>query len=385
MTLSRFITDNMEAIVAEWQTFATTMEPAATTMSALALRDHAKPILLAIAKDLDTPQTALAQADKSKGLAPAPWSTRETAAATHGALRHVSGFDMNQLGAEYRALRASVIRLWTRANPKMIDSSVLDDMIRFNEAVDQAVAESTSRYAAELALSRDTFMAILAHDLRSPLSAISMLSHLMERSATTEGARKQSVQIQRSAKEMAGMIRELLEYSRTQLGKGLPVSPKPCSMLAICRAAVDEVRSARPERTLSLEVPDDLVGVVDDGRLRQALSNLLNNAVQHGDAGSAVSVVVRREGLEIVIEVANQGEPIPPESLQVIFDPLVQLSSRSAAAPERPSTNLGLGLFIAREVALGHHGTLEVTSDAEHGTVFTMRLPTTQDPVRLAD
>ena len=385
MTLSRFITDNMEAIVAEWQTFATTMEPAATTMSALALRDHAKPILLAIAKDLDTPQTELAQSDKSKGLAPAPWSSRETAAATHGALRHVSGFDMNQLGAEYRALRASVIRLWTRANPKMIDSSVLDDMIRFNEAVDQAVAESTSRYAAELALSRDTFMAILAHDLRSPLSAITMLSHLMERSATTEGARKQSVQIQRSAKEMAGMIRELLEYSRTQLGKGLPVSPKPCSMLAICRAAVDEVRSARPERTMSLEVPDDLVGVVDDGRLRQALSNLLNNAVQHGDAASAVSLVVRREGLEIVIQVTNQGEPIPPESLQVIFDPLVQLSSRSAAAPERPSSNLGLGLFIAREVALGHHGTLDVSSDAEHGTVFTMRLPTTQDPVRLAD
>ena len=382
MTLSRFITENMDAIVAEWQTFATTMEPAATTMSALALRDHAKPILLAIAKDLESTQTALAQSDKSKGLAP-PLSARETAAATHGALRHVSGFDMNQLGAEYRALRASVIRLWTHSNPKLIDSAVLDDMIRFNEAVDQAVAESTSRYAAELALSRDTFMAILAHDLRSPLSAITMLGHLMERGATSEGVRKQSVQIQRSAKEMAGMIRELLEYSRTQLGKGLPVSPRPCSMLAICRAAVDEVRAGRPDRSFSLEVPDDLVGVVDDARLRQALSNLLNNAVQHGDPASPVGVVVGRQGPEIVIAVTNQGEPIPPESLQVIFDPLVQLSSRSAVAPERPSTNLGLGLFIAREVALGHHGSLDVSSDAEHGTVFTMRLPALDAPVGL--
>lgn len=382
MTLSRFITENMEAIVAEWQTFATTMEPAATTMSALALRDHAKPILLAIAKDLESSQTAFAQSEKSKGLAP-PLSARETAAATHGALRHVSGFDMNQLGAEYRALRASVIRLWTLSNPRLIDSAVLEDMIRFNEAVDQAVAESTSRYAAELALSRDTFMAILAHDLRSPLSAITMLSHLIERGATTEGIRKQSVQIQRSAKEMAGMIRELLEYSRTQLGKGLPVTAKPCSMLAICRAAVDEVRSARPDRSFSLEVPDDLVGVVDDARLRQALSNLLNNAVEHGDPGSAIGVAVGREGLEIVIAVTNHGEPIPPESLQVIFDPLVQLSNRSAGAPQRPSTNLGLGLFIAREVAVGHHGTLEVTSDAARGTVFTMRLPTVDDPVGL--
>lgn len=382
MTLSRFITENMEAIVAEWQTFATTMEPAATTMSALALRDHAKPILLAIAKDLELGQTAFAQSEKSKGLAP-PLSARETAAATHGALRHVSGFDMNQLGAEYRALRASVIRLWTLSNPRLIDSAMLDDMIRFNEAVDQAVAESTSRYAAELALSRDTFMAILAHDLRSPLSAITMLSHLMERSATTEAARKQSVQIQRSAKEMAGMIRELLEYSRTQLGKGLPVTPKPCSMLAVCRAAVDEVRSARPDRSFALEVPDDLVGVVDEARLRQALSNLLNNAVQHGDPASPVSVVVGRKGQEIVIAVTNHGEPIPPESLQVIFDPLVQLSTRSVGAPERPSTNLGLGLFIAREVAVGHQGTLDVTSDAAHGTVFTMRLPTVANRVGL--
>lgn len=380
MSLSRFITENMEAIVAEWEKFATTMEPAAQTMTDLALRDHAKPILLAIAKDLQSTQSALAQSEKSKGLAPA-LSTRETAAATHGALRHVSGFDLNQLGAEYRALRASVIRLWMLANPAVIDSSVLEDMIRFNEAVDQAVAESTSRYAAELALSRDTFMAILAHDLRSPLSAITMLSHLIERGATSEGVRKQSVQIQRSAKEMAGMIRELLEYSRTQLGKGLPVTPKPCSMLAVGRAAIDEVRSARPERTLLLEVPDDLVGVVDDARLRQALSNLLNNAVQHGDPAAPVRLSIRREAREIVIEVANQGEPIPPESLQVIFDPLVQLSSRSAAAPDRPSTNLGLGLFIAREVAVGHHGSLDVASDAERGTVFTMRLPTMDDPV----
>ena len=89
-------------------------------------------------------------------------------------LRQVSGFDLNQLGAEYRALRASVIRLWMRSRPPEIDSDMVEDMIRFNEAVDQAVAESTSRYAAELALSRDTFMAILAHDLRSPLSAIRM-------------------------------------------------------------------------------------------------------------------------------------------------------------------------------------------------------------------
>ncbi|MES2937802.1 MAG: HAMP domain-containing sensor histidine kinase [Pseudomonadota bacterium] len=372
-TLSRFITDNMEAIVREWQSFAMTMEPAASTMSALALRDHAKLILLAIAKDLESGQSAQAQSAKSKGLA--PLAARETAAATHGALRHVSGFDLNQLGAEYRALRASVIRLWTQHQPAGTDAAVFEEMIRFNEAVDQAVAESTYRYSAELALSRDTFMAILAHDLRSPLSAITMLSHLLERTATTDNTRKQAVQIQRSAKEMAGMIRDLLEYTRTQLGKGMPVAPKACSLSDLCRDAVEEVRSAHPERQLELDVPDGLAATVDTARLRQALSNLLNNAVQHGDPDAPVRLTLRASAEEATLQVRNFGEPIPAESLQVIFDPLVQLSPRSAARLETPSTNLGLGLFIAREVALGHKGTLEVASDRENGTVFTMQLP----------
>lgn len=375
MTLSRFITENMEAIVKEWQAFATTMEPAASTMSAPALADHAKPILLAIAKDLESSQTALAQSDKSKGLAP-PLSARETAAATHGALRHLSGFDLNQLGAEYRALRASVIRLWTLKHQSHMDSAVFEDMIRFNEAVDQAVAESTSRYAAELALSRDTFMAILAHDLRSPLSAIAMLSHMLEASGTTDGARKQARQIQTSAKEMASMIRDLLEYTRTQLGKGILIHASKCSIAGICRDAMDEVRAAHPQRLFDFAMSEDTEWLVDNARLRQALSNLLNNAVQHGDPAASITLSVAVEdGPQLTIRVKNHGAPIPPESLQVIFDPLVQLSEKSATAIDTPSASLGLGLFIAREVATGHHGTLEVTSDAENGTVFVLRIP----------
>ncbi|MEO7392352.1 MAG: HAMP domain-containing sensor histidine kinase [Ramlibacter sp.] len=375
MTLARFIRENMEAIVEEWQAFAMTMEPAASTMSILALRDHAKPILLAIAKDIESSQTEQAQEDKSKGLAPPPRSTRETAAATHGALRQVSGFDMNQLGAEYRALRASVIRMWTQQEPGKMDSAVVEEMTRFNEAVDQAVAESTSRYAAELALSRDTFMAILAHDLRSPLSAIRMLGHLLEGDATTDTARQQAAQIQTSAREMGGMIRDLLEYSRTHLGKGIPVQAKPCPIGALCKEAMDEVRSAHPHRELELHVREDLTGLADASRLRQALCNLLNNAVQHGDPDSVITLRVSEEDGYIALRVKNFGDSIPPESLQVIFDPLVQLSTGSAARLDKTSTNLGLGLFIAREVALGHQGLLDATSDAENGTEFTMRLP----------
>lgn len=375
MTLSSFITENMDAIVAEWLSFAMTMEPAASTMSVLALRDHAKPILQAIAKDLDSNQTAHAQSEKSKGLAPAR-SARETAAAAHGALRHVSGFDLSQLGAEYRALRASVIRLWMQKNVSQLDSDVIEDMIRFNEAVDQAVAESTVRYAAELALSRDTFMAILAHDLRSPLSAIGMLSRMLERNADTDTTRERAIQIQRCTTEMGSMIRDLLEYTRTNLGKGIPVQPIDCDVAKLCREALDEVRAAHPAQEFILLAPENLPGRVDAARLRQVLSNLLNNAIQYTDPGCPITLAASANDEAILLSVKNVGLPIPPDSLQVIFDPLVQLSVQSAVKEEQPSTNLGLGLFIAREVAVGHHGTITVTSSREEGTVFTVRLPT---------
>jgi signal transduction histidine kinase len=374
MTLSQFITENMEAIVAEWAAFALTMEPAASTMSALALRDHAKPILLAIARDLESDQTPSEQTEKSHGLS-RPLSARETAAATHGALRQVSGFDLNQLGAEYRALRASVIRLWTQQAMVAVDVTVIDDMIRFNEAVDQAIAESTARYAAELALSRDTFMAILAHDLRSPLAAINLLSMLLEKNSATDATRAQAGQIRRSAREMGSMVSDLLEYTRTHLGKGIPVVVHEANMSSICRQALQEMRSGQPEREFLLNAPETLACKADSARLRQALSNLLNNAVQHGDPGSAITLTARAEGEFIALSVHNIGTPIPPESLQVIFDPLVQLSEQSAVKISMHATNLGLGLFIAREVAHGHGGTIGVTSTLAGGTTFTMRLP----------
>ena len=172
------------------------------------------------------------------------------------------------------------------------------------------------------------------------------------------------------------MIRDLLEYTRTQLGKGIPVHTQLCSIEEICRDALDEVRAAHPQRQFELAIREDSQWRVDPARLRQALSNLLNNAVQHGDPAAPVSLSAGVEGgAQLAIRVKNRGEPIAAESLQVIFDPLVQLSKKSASSSDRTSTSLGLGLFIAREVATGHHGTLDVSSDAANGTEFVLRIP----------
>src|SRR5690349_20511147 len=148
MRLAEFITRNLAAILEDWEAFAATLLPAAAGMTRLALRDHAQAILEAVAKDLTTPQTREAQSEKSKGRAPKVAGAPETAAQTHAVLRARGGFDINQLVAEYRALRASVLRRWIDATA--LDHAQLDDMVRFNEAIDQAVAESVGHFHSEV-------------------------------------------------------------------------------------------------------------------------------------------------------------------------------------------------------------------------------------------
>ena len=165
MGLAEFILQNMEGILVRWEAFAATRLPAAAKMAPLALRDHARQILEAVVNDLRTPQTRKAQADKSMGLAPIIISAPETAAETHAILRARSGFDINQLAAEYRALRASVLELWTDScGPNNIP---MDDLIRFNEAIDQAVAESISFFIAKVEESRNLLLGMLGHDMYS--------------------------------------------------------------------------------------------------------------------------------------------------------------------------------------------------------------------------
>src|SRR6185503_69466 len=177
-------------------------------------------ILQAIAKDIDSDQRD------------AEASGEATAATTHGALRHTSGFNLLQLGSEYRALRASVVKLWRAHLAHAPHDAAVDDLTHFNESVDQALAESIASYADEVARSRDTFLAILGHDLRSPLSAVSMSGQYLSRAGLVEGGQPSLAvsRIQRGAAKMDAMIRDLLEYPRTRLGRAIPVRREPGSI-----------------------------------------------------------------------------------------------------------------------------------------------------------
>ena len=370
MRLSQFLIARMEPILVEWEAFARTMIPPAQTMSARAIRDHAPQILRAIADDMASGQTELQRRAKSKGMAPAPRG--ETSAAAHGVVRQRVGFDLNALGAEYRALRATVLRLWM-SELQTVDATVLEEVLRFNEGVDQALAESIDGYSEHVAQSRDTFLAVLGHDLRSPLGSLRACLHVL---GTTEApaSRDKALRIgQRSITSIGEMVTDLLDYTRTRLGKGIEVIPQTGDFAALCHDTFEEVRAAHPTREMVARLPAELIACFDAPRMRQVLVNLLGNAVQHGDTGAAVTLSLAEEDGEVCAVVNNQGKPIPPDALQVIFDPLVQIPRESAAPHERPATSLGLGLYIAREIMTGHGGTIGVTSSADQGTSFSLR------------
>ena len=159
MRLADFIHQNRETIATEWEAFAATLLPAAASMASLALRDHVLEILEAIARDLSTPQTREEQSEKSKGRAPQVAGAPDTAAQTHAVLRAHSGFDINQLVAEYRALRASVLRL--RMDHARLGPVDMEDVIRFNEAIDQAVAESVDYFHQSVERYRNLLLGML--------------------------------------------------------------------------------------------------------------------------------------------------------------------------------------------------------------------------------
>ena len=182
-----------------------------------------------------------------------------------------------------------MVKLW-RSHLSKEHHGALDDLARFNQSIDQALAESIASYADELGRSRDTFLAILGHDLRSPLSAVSMSGHYLSRTAMLAG--KQEVlavaRIQRAAEKMDAMVKDLLEYTRTRLGRGIPISRRACDIGRLCEAAIEEMRSGHPGRAFRFGVSGELRGSFDSARLEQVFANLLNNAVQHGAQDSPV-------------------------------------------------------------------------------------------------
>jgi signal transduction histidine kinase len=370
--LGDFIIQHMEVILKDWEKFARTINPPALTMDSTSLRDHAELMLKVIAKDLATHQTEKEQSDKSKDLAPE--NPAITAAEEHAEARLLSGFTIGQLFSEYRALRASVLHLWHEHSREGLMSDP-EDITRFNEAIDQAIAESVSRYSTLLKTSQDMFLAILGHDLRNPLSATSMSAMtLMRFENVSDKVISTATRIYNSAQRMSKLINDLIDFTRSQLGKKLPVNLQPSNLAKVCADIIEEQEIANPEYAFVLSAEGSFDGHWDEQRIAQVFSNLLGNAIQYGVTPSPIKVHLSSSPDSVFIKINNKGEPIPASKIQTIFDPLVR-HEQNLHANYSLNSSLGLGLYIVREIVLAHNGSINVRSTEVDGTTFEIELP----------
>jgi light-regulated signal transduction histidine kinase (bacteriophytochrome) len=228
------------------------------------------------------------------------------------------------------------------------------------------------RKTMEAERAREMLLGMVSHDLRNPLGAISLAAQVLEMKPAEQAVvTRTSARIAASSDRMRRMIEQLLDYTRTKSGS-LRVEPAEMDLVALCRYLAEEIEGAHPGFHVTLELPDACRFVGDRDRIAQVISNLLGNARHHGDPAQPTVLTLTCTDAEIVIGVRNQGPPIPPEQLPLIFEPFKR---EPKDARTRRNAGLGLGLFIVKELVTLHRGTVTIASSSAEGTVCTVRLP----------
>jgi signal transduction histidine kinase len=261
---------------------------------------------------------------------------------------------------------------------KVSDPRTVAMFTSYAELIARQLDSETSREATESALQlernnaelREQFIAVLGHDLRTPLSAVMISAELLLRREDSAGVVEVARRIKASAGRMSKLIDDVLDFTRGRLESGIGVRPARDEELgSALRDVVSELRDAHPNHVIQEHI--DIVGpvVCDRSRVQQLLSNLLGNALHHGDPQQPARVEAAIKGSRLVLEVSNAGPPIAPEHLARIFEPYWRPPSSQAGG------GLGLGLHICRQIVDAHRGTMDVSSSADTGTRFTVSLP----------
>lgn len=367
--LAQFIDDNTEQILSEWEAFARSLDTA-EAMDVATLRDHAREMLDVVACELEEPDAPHSEPSVTSNGTPRA-RRRATAAQEHGAGRAESGFTVAQMVAEFRALRASVVRLWMRQRAT-VDLADVTELTRFHEAIDQLIAESLTRFSEQIKESKERFLAILGHDLRTPLGAIMTSSAFVLETAKLEDPQRTLLKsIATSADRMNEMVMDLLDFARTRFGDHIPIERAELDFHQVVEEVVAEVTASAPDRELQVQTSGDLRGRWDAGRLAQVLTNLLGNAVEHGTPNAPITVTARGDEREVMLSVQSEGPVIGEHDLRQITEGMKN--------PEHDATrdrrHLGLGLYIVDKIVAAHGGSVDVRSSEEHGTVFTVHLP----------
>jgi signal transduction histidine kinase len=294
---------------------------------------------------------------------------------THSHVLPAESFPLGDGLADARLREIAVLQQRARA---------LETEIEHRKELERALLDALSdrkRLADELRRQNDElsrkvrfgemFVGILGHDLRNPLSAITTAASLLARRADSEKLARPSQRILSSAGRMARMIDQLLDFTRIRLGKGLPLERRRIDLAEVCRLAIDELESATDAHRVRLDIVGDVLGVWDSDRIAQLVSNLLGNALAHGEEAAPVLLHVDGCGEHaVVVEVHNAGR-VPPDVLEVMFEPFKSAGDKK----QERSSGLGLGLYITQQIVLAHSGRIAVVSSESDGTRLTVWLP----------
>ncbi|MDP9035258.1 MAG: ATP-binding protein [Myxococcota bacterium] len=294
---------------------------------------------------------------------------QETLATRLGGLFHESGKDhflavpLVVGGAVTGVLAVSRLRK---------SDSVEEEEWLLSALADQAAVALEKTRLDETAVFRERLLGIVSHDLRNPISAISMATHVLLQRDNLDASTAQIVlRIQRSAWRAGRMVGDLLDYTQTRLGGGIAIDPKPIDLAAVIRQVVEELQLAQPERCIEVALHGDGHGVWDFERLAQALGNLLANALHYSPAASVVRVTMNNAGHEVVLAVHNVGPVIAPDRLPHIFEPMQRATSQLTNV----ARSVGLGLYIVKSIVEAHRGRVSAESTSEAGTTITLVLP----------
>jgi signal transduction histidine kinase len=225
---------------------------------------------------------------------------------------------------------------------------------------------------------RELFLAMLGHDLRSPLSAIAFGARLLaQRGALGPEDARVVARIVAASDRMRCMIEQILDLARCRSQSGIPILPRPTNLHELVTRIVDELEPACGGRALRVRLEGDPHGVWDPDRLGQVVSNLVGNALEHTASDAAVEIRVERASGAARVTVHNTGAPIPGDVLPTLFDPFRSRAEQRSGtgASGKGRRGLGLGLYIARQIVAAHGGAIEVASEDGAGTTFTVTLP----------
>jgi two-component system sensor histidine kinase/response regulator len=279
-------------------------------------------------------------------------------AGAHDQHRLFKGYESGAVDFLYKPIDAHILRN---------KADVFFQLYRQKQQLAQELRERT-----ETLRLNEMFTAVLGHDLRNPLNAIVTAAQLLEHRSEDESAKTIAARMLASARRMSRMIEDMLDLARARLAGGIPLRRERTDLAALIHRVVQEHQVAFPDRTISYFYEGDTIGEWDADRLAQVTSNLVGNALQHGEPTQGVDVHLRSgPGDMVTLSVANAGT-IPADVLPRLFDPF-----RGGQRPLTRTEGLGLGLYIVQQIVLAHQGSIEVHSENTH-TIFTVRMPRVQ-------